>query len=158
MICPVCKTDMLVVERNRIELDYCHNCGGTWFDSGELDLLLASVGLDTANRFLAKMLASANALVKEKPRKCPICAQQMRKVYVGDKPRILIDACGRGDGLWFDGGELAQLLREMGVGPAAAPDAQNKISQFLGDMFQAHPGLSEEHHKTIKANNAQRKV
>ena len=35
---------MIVVERNRIELDHCTNCGGVWFDSHELELLLASFG------------------------------------------------------------------------------------------------------------------
>jgi Zn-finger nucleic acid-binding protein len=36
MICPACKYDMIVVEYHNIELDYCNNCKGVWFDSGEL--------------------------------------------------------------------------------------------------------------------------
>ena len=44
MICPVCKKDALIVEYDRIELDYCPSCGGVWFDSGELDLLLEAAG------------------------------------------------------------------------------------------------------------------
>jgi Zn-finger nucleic acid-binding protein len=31
---------MIVVEWARVELDHCPRCGGTWFDAGELDLLL----------------------------------------------------------------------------------------------------------------------
>jgi len=39
MICPVCKSDMIDVEYHQIELDYCTNCHGVWFDAEELGLL-----------------------------------------------------------------------------------------------------------------------
>ncbi|MDD5313175.1 MAG: zf-TFIIB domain-containing protein, partial [Dehalococcoidia bacterium] len=32
MRCPVCKISALVIELERIELDYCSRCGGVWFD------------------------------------------------------------------------------------------------------------------------------
>jgi len=51
MICPVCKCDMIVVEYHNIELDYCTTCKGVWFDSGELELLLESHGLEEAKLF-----------------------------------------------------------------------------------------------------------
>lgn len=28
MLCPVCKVDMLVLEFELVEIDYCHKCGG----------------------------------------------------------------------------------------------------------------------------------
>ena len=52
MICPICKNDMIVVEHNKIELDYCLNCHGVWFDSGELELLLKSMKLESSDVFL----------------------------------------------------------------------------------------------------------
>ena len=39
MKCPIDKSDMIVVEHEKIELDYCLRCSGVWFDSGELELL-----------------------------------------------------------------------------------------------------------------------
>ena len=42
MRCPVDKSDMIVVEHQKIELDYCLKCSGVWFDSGELDLLVSA--------------------------------------------------------------------------------------------------------------------
>jgi len=44
--CPVCHEPMIVVEYQSIELDYCSSCHGTWFDKGELELLLRSMELD----------------------------------------------------------------------------------------------------------------
>ncbi|MBJ9683655.1 zf-TFIIB domain-containing protein [Burkholderia multivorans] len=42
MKCPVCKTpDLLMAERQSIEIDYCPDCRGVWLDRGELDKLIA---------------------------------------------------------------------------------------------------------------------
>ena len=38
---------MIIVEHNDIELDYCTNCSGVWFDIGELEVLLEPVGQAT---------------------------------------------------------------------------------------------------------------
>lgn len=41
MKCPVCPDkELLMVERQGIELDYCPACRGVWLDRGELDRLL----------------------------------------------------------------------------------------------------------------------
>ncbi|MFC1946219.1 zf-TFIIB domain-containing protein, partial [Chloroflexota bacterium] len=109
MICPVCKQDMLVVEHQNIELDYCASCHGVWFDSGELELLLQCHGFEEAAVFLAGILAKPVA-TGEKPRKCPICSRKMAKASVGE---TIIDACSRGEGLWFDGGELTQTVKHL---------------------------------------------
>ena len=51
MKCPVCKGVkgvMIIVEHEQIELDYCNDCAGIWFDHGELDLLLDRLDLDSS--------------------------------------------------------------------------------------------------------------
>lgn len=41
MQCPVCKDSQLVIsERQGIEIDYCPACRGVWLDRGELDKLI----------------------------------------------------------------------------------------------------------------------
>lgn len=41
MKCPVCPDkELLMVERQGIEVDYCPACRGVWLDRGELDRLL----------------------------------------------------------------------------------------------------------------------
>ena len=136
MICPACKSDMIVVEHSKIELDYCTNCRGVWFDSGELELLLESAGLEGLEPLLADLAGSTEAGSVEKKRKCPICLQKMKKILVGQEPEILLDICRQGDGLWFDGGELAQLVGQLAGKAEGKPTPQQEIFAFLQEVFK----------------------
>jgi Zn-finger nucleic acid-binding protein len=40
MLCPVCGVDLLLSERQGIEIDYCPQCRGVWLDRGELDKIV----------------------------------------------------------------------------------------------------------------------
>lgn len=40
MLCPVCKIDLLLSDRQGIEIDYCPQCRGVWLDRGELDKII----------------------------------------------------------------------------------------------------------------------
>jgi uncharacterized protein len=40
MKCPVCDVDLLLAERQGVEIDYCPKCRGVWLDRGELDNLI----------------------------------------------------------------------------------------------------------------------
>ena len=41
MKCPVCsEPDLLMTDRQGIEIDYCPKCRGVWLDRGELDKLI----------------------------------------------------------------------------------------------------------------------
>lgn len=136
MKCPVCNIDMIVVEHKKIELDYCVKCHGVWFDSGELELLLETLREPGAGSQTEALLTPAEAKSAEKQRKCPICGKKMKKTTVCPEPRVLIDTCPRGEGLWFDGGELGQVVAQFAVRQCGKPDAQGILS-FLSDVFRA---------------------
>ena len=126
MDCPVCRSAMIVLEIEEVEIDYCTDCAGIWLDAGELELLLED--FDEA----AKVLGSFEQTESdEAPRKCPICLKKMEKVLVGqsDGKRELIDRCREGHGLWFDRGELQQILK-MGQF-----DSEGRVQKLLGDLF-----------------------
>ncbi|MGA0878966.1 MAG: zf-TFIIB domain-containing protein [Ilumatobacteraceae bacterium] len=41
MKCPVCPdTDLVMADRQGIEIDYCAKCRGVWLDRGELDKII----------------------------------------------------------------------------------------------------------------------
>jgi Zn-finger nucleic acid-binding protein len=41
MKCPVCpETDLIMTERQGVEIDYCPKCRGVWLDRGELDKII----------------------------------------------------------------------------------------------------------------------
>ena len=128
---------MIVVEHDNIELDYCINCHGVWFDSGELELLIESMGLKNPDLLFGDILNSPEAASPEKKRRCPLCGQRMKKVIIGQQPQILIDACQQGDGLWFDGGEIGQLIKQLARKPSKKGDSQQQVITFLGEVFKA---------------------
>ena len=126
MDCPVCKSAMVVLELQQVEVDHCFGCGGIWLDAGELELLI-----DDAARS-AKLLESfrIDKECTEAKRKCPICYKKMEKVIVGvEKPQLLLDRCPKKHGLWFDSGELQDILKR------AQLDSDSKIQQLLAEMF-----------------------
>ena len=40
MRCPHCDVDLVMSERQGIEIDYCPKCRGVWLDRGELDKII----------------------------------------------------------------------------------------------------------------------
>ena len=40
MKCPICNVDLVMSERQGIEIDYCPQCRGVWLDRGELDKII----------------------------------------------------------------------------------------------------------------------
>jgi len=137
MICPVCKYDMIVVEYQNIELDYCNNCKGVWFDSGELKLLLKSQGLEEPKAFFEGILDSQEAVSSEKKRNCPVCGHKMKKIAIGVQSEILIDVCRDKHGLWFDGGEVTQLIRHLAGEHPPKHDSREQVTSFLEEVFKA---------------------
>ncbi len=126
MDCPVCKNAMITLELEDVEIDHCLDCGGIWLDAGELELLLGEP--EKAGSLLESF--SVDSKSAEAKRKCPICDKKMQKVIVGaSKPVLLIDKCRRGDGLWFDRGELHDIFDR------AQLDQDNRIRDLLTEMF-----------------------
>ena len=135
MICPVDRKDMFVIEYKQIGLDYCHSCKGVWFDAGELELLLEAGGLKDARQTLGDMLRLPEAQTSEKKRRCPICAKKMKKVKIGSEASVIIDACIRHHGLWFDGGEVADLIKIISARSTDKKETESEIMGFLKDVF-----------------------
>jgi len=133
MKCPACNNLMIVVEHERIELDYCPQCSGVWFDSGELELLLDSMQVDQSMLSIDTILTAPVVDSHEKKRKCPICRKKMKKATIGHQPEVLIDVCQRGDGLWFDAGEVGQVVSQ--ASSVRESDSQGQVIHFLDEVF-----------------------
>jgi len=117
---------MVTLELADVEIDHCVHCGGIWLDVGELELLMDDV--DKARHLLNSFREEPQPT--EKPRKCPICDKRMAQIRVGRaQPPLHIDKCRRGDGLWFDRGELEEILERGQL------DEDSRIQRLLADMF-----------------------
>lgn len=120
MLCPKCGKPLIVVERNKIELDWCPQCGGFWFDADEWKLL--GVNDDKYDPF-----QSENVNSKEKGRRCPVCTKIMHKTEING---ILLDKCPCFHGIWFDKGELSDFVNSVNS------DSKNvKTVNFLGEVL-----------------------
>ena len=128
---------MITLELNDVEIDHCVNCAGIWLDAGELEMLIEDA--HKASSLLASFHVSGDST--EKPRRCPICRKKMHKILVqsSDTP-LLIDKCRRNHGLWFDRGELDDILAR------ARLDKDNKIRRLLADMFGRDPETPVQDH------------
>ena len=38
--CPVCRVNLVMTERQNVEIDYCPQCRGVWLDRGEIDKII----------------------------------------------------------------------------------------------------------------------
>ncbi len=125
MNCPFCNNPLVILELNQVEIDYCTRCHGIWLDNGELELLLKNTQEKTQllNSF------SDNKISDEKILKCPICRKKMEKVTSGIDNKVTLDKCKKDHGIWFNEGELEQVV-EMG-----RLDKQDKIINLLKEMF-----------------------
>jgi Zn-finger nucleic acid-binding protein len=135
MICPVCRKGALIVEYKNIELDYCPNCHGVWFDAGELELLLESAGLGNHRRYLEDLINAPETKSSEKKRKCPICRRKMKKAYIDDDNKILVDVCRVGNGIWFDGGEVQSLVQELAK-KSTSKGTTKGVLDFVGELIK----------------------
>lgn len=140
--CPVCHELMMVLEADKIEIDYCGICRGVWLDEGELEMLLE--GAEQKDRFLKSFKIEKR--ISEKRNRCPVCRKKMDKISFlsrfgkgisGNNERsagknenkIVIDRCPIYHGIWFDRGELSQALAEGGL-----PE-NHKIRRLLEHVF-----------------------
>jgi Zn-finger nucleic acid-binding protein len=49
MLCPVCRVDLHMADRQSIEIDFCPRCRGVWLDRGELDKIVERSALYEAS-------------------------------------------------------------------------------------------------------------
>ncbi|MBI4958299.1 MAG: zf-TFIIB domain-containing protein [Desulfovibrio sp.] len=47
MKCPQCNIELMMTERQGIEIDYCSQCRGVWLDRGELDKIIERSAQDS---------------------------------------------------------------------------------------------------------------
>ena len=72
MKCPMDSADLVMTERQGIEIDYCPKCRGVWLDRGELD------------KIIERNAASEAAMAAPPPPQAPPRQAQHRQDYDDD--------------------------------------------------------------------------
>ncbi len=124
MNCPACKETLVILELHSIEIDYCTNCNGIWLDAGEMELMIDN---ETERaRLLQSLMVINNS--KEKKLRCPVCRKKMEKVK-HRQVDIITDKCVKNHGIWFDKGELEEIIKSASV------QDENKFAVLLKELF-----------------------
>lgn len=125
MLCPCCNLELVVLEFDDVEIDYCSACGGLWLDAGELGLILHG----------EPGLAEGDWLVpgRSGTRKCPLCRDAMR-VATLPQSVVEVDYCGRRHGLWLDKDELRRIVSAEATGART-----DRLAAFCARLFPPRP-------------------
>lgn len=105
MDCPHCKKIPLrpVLARQGVEVDLCDNCKGIWLDKGEI------FHFTTHPKAVHIKLEQAIAVGgRQSGRLSPRSGTPLTEIVYPGGPRI--DYCKESGGIWFDAGELKQLV------------------------------------------------
>ncbi|MCU0962477.1 MAG: zf-TFIIB domain-containing protein [Pirellulaceae bacterium] len=132
MLCPVCSQPMVIVEFQNVELDTCVDCRGLWFDAQELSQLFELAGVPHQYHALESQLDRLPHVGAR--RKCPRCRRPLEPVRAPARrgAELILDECPRGDGLWFDQGELSALLEAV-LGDDV--DTLRNVRSYLGEFL-----------------------
>ena len=106
MQCPVCRVDLKQSDLGQfgfVVLDVCPQCGGAWFDKGDLDRLDESIWVNVEEQAFDAVEGDHKEAV------CPKCRVSLRPVSPIDEKTLIVDRCPSCDGFWLDGGELAAV-------------------------------------------------
>lgn len=111
-------------ELEGISSEHCVACGGTWLDASEIQEIVERAGGSTDR--LLQTLRTADEKV-DGTRTCVRCRAKMRTVKMG---ALDFDRCPYGHGIWFDKGELGEVLKRDG----------GEVAGFLKELFKAELG------------------
>ena len=128
MLCPNCRKETIIVEKDQIELDYCMFCEGFWFDYNEWNILSKKLISENLIENSSDIYNLPVALTGEKPKKCPICCKKMEKFMLYD---IILDRCPDRHGVWFDKNEFSACINAM-----HSKTNTDKQIEFLGEIFK----------------------
>jgi uncharacterized protein len=104
MNCPKCSDLKLMTVHSEegFPLDFCPKCHGIWFDKGE-----------AARHFTIESdmpgLEAALKTARKTGLSCPRCNGELEEMKYHETLEILIDRCGKCQGIWFDFHETEKL-------------------------------------------------
>ncbi len=118
--CPKCEDDSKLSSRllgeRRISVLECETCAGLWLDRGVFEVLeqRAQQKAVMGDTFSRLALNSAQDTKRSPGQRfyqpCPICKKFMHRKNYGRGSGVIIDVCTQ-DGIWFDHGELDNIVR-----------------------------------------------
>ncbi|MCX7758435.1 MAG: zf-TFIIB domain-containing protein [bacterium] len=122
LTCPNCQNGMKKLSirikgeslQENLQLDFCQECEGIWFDRGELIKSLEIDIKDISKFFPSRTKQSIKGTGR---RVCPLCQRQLSLINYSKDSNIWVDICSNGCGIFLDSGEL-ELIKLYSINPS----------------------------------------
>ena len=108
--CPVCKKQLFSSILYNVEIDYCKNCLGLWFEEDELRWVKDEKDKDLKWLDIDLWKDPAKFKISYGIRLCPSCRVPLYEVYYGDSG-VIIDVCNLCHGVWLDRTEFRKIIK-----------------------------------------------
>ncbi len=145
--CPRCDGKLFHVHLEGYAMDQCGTCGGLWVDKGTVEAIVrdrpreveSGFGVDTAegNARHGEMTGQFRGRAYLP---CPTCQSLMTPQNYARSSGIIIDVC-KHHGIWFDAGELNQILEFVargGLVAARKKEAERAREEAVRAKQEAH--------------------
>jgi len=135
--CPCCGDQLQQRSYGEAELDECDGCSGVFLEAAMMDRLVVSQVAGPKGLRLALPQSKTDSASPSEARdplylKCPVCQQLMNRCNFGRISGVVVDVC-RGHGVWFDPGEISEVLHFVQRGGLSEPGAVQPGFAFLDD-------------------------
>ncbi len=115
-VCPNCEVLLETVnvgESGAFFIEHCRQCGGLFFDNGELHALLeqkvgtaVQINFSGLKSLMDQPIETTSSIMY---RKCPVCRDIMNREKFGERAGVVINHC-HAHGIWLEAGELSRLF------------------------------------------------
>jgi Zn-finger nucleic acid-binding protein len=138
--CPRDHTTMREIRVGEANLDECKQCGGRFFDQGEM---FAALGLHADPSYWDRPECAGP--FKDADIHCPRCdGHMLLQTIEREKQKVEIDRCGHCEGIWLDRGEAERIVA-IGKSMVAVLEAERAKAQkeldSMGEVDFSPPGL-----------------
>jgi Zn-finger nucleic acid-binding protein len=121
--CPCCEEEVRLANRrlskSRVSVLECPHCGGLWLGISSFMILRDRIACQSSHLKLdgngPPRLKTSDPTREVRYRKCIVCGRLMHRRQYGKGSGVIIDTC-RSHGIWFDDGELQQVLEWIRLG------------------------------------------
>ncbi len=153
--CPACGGEVTLrsrrIDDRGMTVLECGACAGMWLgadlfarlaaDADEVRVAVEALGAGSNEATDLPLQRIDNSARLYRP--CPSCGSLMHRRNYGRKSGVIVDTC-RGHGVWFDHGELAQILRWLRNGGARRANFEADLEQRTIARHEAHFGPKAE--------------
>lgn len=109
MKCPICKKPLSSTILCNVEVNYCPNCLGLWFEEEELRWAKDEKDKDLRWLDIDLWKDEKKFKISYGIRLCPSCRVPLYEVYYGDS-RVIVDVCNLCHGIWLDRAEFKKII------------------------------------------------